>query len=340
MEVDEHTQRNKRRMRRMQDLQRQLQDLHCSAKASQNTDLPPTCLVEQKPPNDIQKSTAATVPMTQPAINLLEGHEVRKGSASTQEPVAPVSHRMDSTAAALDPYKSLTATDISAMVRALHLDSDYSKPRDRRQEQENTSPSPSYTPPDQIDWTDPVTIVPTSVDPNPAVMCLSFGPSSEFILTHSEMVRGGNTNSFLDMWRKSEESSYGGLLKFNMPNDRDADLFRVLHDYLKGKEVIPLSSEHLDILLKRYSSVDKVYKRLYKEAKAYGIHGLMGKIQAERKHAGQPGPPLPEQFRVYDANTNCPLREEDLQKIAKRPVSGKTSSCDPIRVVVLGPAIK
>lgn len=231
-------------------------------------------------------------------------------------------------------------TDIMAVIQALQRPRTLSSPKAEESDGPTRSPSPSFTPPDRIDYESGVTIVTKPVEPHNEVMRIYFGNSHEFILTYPEITRGGHTNSFLQMWNRSEAANDDRPLRISMPNDRSPYLFQVIHAYLKGEEVIPLNAQHARVLRQHYASAEQTYTQLYREARKYGIYSLMTKIRAYQKHGGEAGTPPPEQFRVYDARTAYPFREEDLDRLTRRAHNGLAGGTRDFRVLVIGATIK
>lgn len=230
-------------------------------------------------------------------------------------------------------------TDIMAVINALQRNKEAPQ-RDQQGLQEHAaSPSPSYTPPERIDYESGVTIVTRPVEPNNEVMRIHFGNSHEFVLTYSEIMRGGPMNSFLQIWNRSEAANDGRPLRFNMPESRSPYLFQVIHDYLRGKDVIPLSTEVASMLCDHYTSMTESYKHLYSEARQYGIYPLMIKVRHYQSQTGLLGAAVSEQFRVYDARTTCPLREEDIDRIAQRAAGHPSRQAGALRVIVVGASI-
>lgn len=227
--------------------------------------------------------------------------------------------------------------DMLAVIEALQETGSLTKQKEG--ERRPVSPSPSFTPPDKIDYEGGVTIVTKPVDPNPEVLCVVFAGSQEFILTYTEIMRGGPMNAFLRAWNEGASKS-GRLPRLNMPDSYSPCLFQIMHEYLRGKEAIPLSREHAEMLGKRYSSLEEVYKQLYREARQYGLYALLDRVRAYQKHAGRPGLPPPDRFKVYDAITNCPLREEDLDRLARHTAKRLSRGTSPLRAVIIGATMK
>lgn len=181
----------------------------------------------------------------------------------------------------------------------------------------------------------------TLVD-EPAILQLVFYGSRKFTLTHKELQAGGAGNSFLKSWTNSpRKPGSDEVLTINMPQDRDPNLFEVIHRYLKGFEVIPLEHEDAVLVCGHYPATDTAYKRLYKEAKLYGIRDLAEQIASHRPKQTKYDSPTLEAFNVYNAAGKFPHDERSLRKLARYLRIGTHSeSSEQLRVVIIGGAIK
>lgn len=174
------------------------------------------------------------------------------------------------------------------------------------------------------------------IEPDTELLHLIFHSSEEFILTHAELIRGGPSNSFLSSWRKSPHHlPKGGLLTIQMPEDRDAKLFRVIHEYLKGHEIIPLNAEHSLLLCGEHTPMKDAYKKLYREAALYGMRNLVEDISAFYALLGKESRHTARRSRKLNTTSEYPVHIRDYASLATGP-----SAILPIRAVVTGAAIK
>lgn len=308
-----HDQKAQREKHRMEKLRRQLQELQLDSarerdpivpdSTSSLSDLGDQLIHAEDPPETKQVHEA--VPLS-------------RGSSMSPPPRSPSNARQ---------------TDILAVIAALEA-ADDTLPRVQSNLESSDVPSPSYTPPDKINYEDGVTIVAKPKAPDPDMMRITFDNYPDFVLTRNEIVRGGPKNSFLQQLNKPNQPANGQLLTISFRGNRSPHLFRIIHAFLQGQDVIPFNQEHEEMMLGHYSSLDEGYEQLYQEAKQFAIYALSDKVRDHQNHWAS------EHFRVYDAVTHCPLREGDLEKLARRIIKRPLQNSMMPRVIVIGASIK
>lgn len=201
------------------------------------------------------------------------------------------------------------------------------------------SPSPQRTPEDRINYYRPVTIMPEPEEPNPELVSLHF--PQVFVLSYNDLLKGGPGNAFLKAWQNYDgpRLSTGELLSIHL-DGRNPDLFEVILAHLKGEEVIPLNEARSQKLCGRYPALAEMYDLLYDEARQYGLHSMMEYITATLKRTSVEGPLPAQRFRIYDAHHGTPWREKELARAVTTIRTKKVKIHNPLRVVVIGAAIK
>lgn len=174
--------------------------------------------------------------------------------------------------------------------------------------------------------------------PSAPVLRLVFPSSQEAILTYSEILRGGPSNSFLNSWKQFPgRLDEGEHLTIQMPEGRDASLFKVIHAYLQGKAVIPLSPQLARLLCGSYTPNKSAYKRLYKEAGVYGIKGLMEEIYSFRKRSNGNSASSSGSYKRSRLEDEYRTESESHRAMRTEPNDSENS---PTRIVMTGAAMK
>lgn len=205
---------------------------------------------------------------------------------------------------------------------------------------EAASSSPPRTPEDRINYYRAVTIMPEPEEVNPDLVSLHI-PPHVFVLTYRNLLKGGPGNAFLKAWQNYDgpRLSTGELLSIHL-DGRNPDLFEPIYAYLQGEDVIPLNETRSSKLCGQYPATSEVYDLLYDEARQYGLHGMMEHITAVLKQSRVQGPLPAARFRIYDAHHGTPWREKELERAVKTIRVRKVRIHNPLRVVVIGAAIK
>ncbi|KAK9900779.1 hypothetical protein P389DRAFT_17597 [Cystobasidium minutum MCA 4210] len=177
------------------------------------------------------------------------------------------------------------------------------------------------------------------IEPDRELLHLIFPSSEEFVLTFSELVRGGPSNSFLSSWKRFPRPlEIGEQLTVNMPADRDAKLFQIIHQYLRGNDIIPLNKRNSLLLCGEYPATLRAYKTLCKEAARYGIKNLADEIKAFHEHRGEDPDDqsrvVPPRRRGSGSRHGITVRD-----YANPTVNLSNTTSSPVRAVVTGAAI-